>query len=264
MTLFSSDKKKEKDNDSEKDYEIYNSNYQRDDILLCATNGKIYALHKKTGSKLWGTGFPTGAMGGVISIFVTDYDKVIAGANGKTSGLNLLTGETLWVNKMPSFGYQEVSVISTPSRILKPTKEPSTDAPPEYNEPVQFGKPVIIACSMGKVLAIDPDNGQELWRYGCPGGGFSIPVAIIDPPSLENDKHAQCVYVGSGKWVYCLEAYTGQVVWSSKVSSSLFGCGYMTLATPWNSRLAAEAYTAFSQNPSAQAREVERQAQASS
>ncbi|KAG1437085.1 hypothetical protein G6F56_013276 [Rhizopus delemar] len=100
MTLFSTEKFQKKDSESDTEIEVYDNNYQRDDILLCATNGKIYALHKKSGSKLWGVKFPTGAMGGIISIFVTDYDKVIAGAYGKTACLNLMTGETLWVNKM--------------------------------------------------------------------------------------------------------------------------------------------------------------------
>lgn len=162
------------------------------------------------------------------------------------------------------FGYQEVSVISTPSRILTPKKEPVSDAPPNYSESLGLGAPIIFGCSRGKVMAINPESGEELWRYNCPGGWYNIPVAIVDPPSLQDEEYTQCVYVGSGKWVYCLQSQTGQVVWSTKVSTSVFGLCYMTLATPWNSRLAAEAYTAFSQNPSAQARDRERQEQHSS
>lgn len=73
--------------------------FSRNSILVCATHGNIYAIHKSDGSRLWRAKFP--AMGGVISLFVTDDDKLIAGANGKTACLNLLTGETIWMNRMP-------------------------------------------------------------------------------------------------------------------------------------------------------------------
>jgi outer membrane protein assembly factor BamB len=72
--------------------------FSRNSILICATHGNIYAIHKKDGSRLWRAKFP--AMGGIISLFVTDDDKLIAGANGKTACLNLMNGETIWMNRM--------------------------------------------------------------------------------------------------------------------------------------------------------------------
>lgn len=108
-------------------------------------------------------------------------------------------------------------------------------------------------------MGIDSNTGETLWVYKCPGGGFNLPVSIVEPPSLEDGRPHQLVYVGAGRWVYCLQANTGDVVWSIKISNSRFGYSYMTLATPWSSRLAAEAYSAFSQNPSAQARDLARQ-----
>ncbi|KAG1138341.1 hypothetical protein G6F37_010568 [Rhizopus arrhizus] len=261
MTLFSSEKKQLNDNESDTSSCEYDGpkDYQRNNILLCATHGKIYALHKRSGNKLWSAKFPSGAMGGIVSIFVTDFDKVIVGANGKTACLDLMTGKTLWLNRMSGFGYEEVSVISTPSRILTPKKEPVTDSPPEYSESHSLGKPIIFGCSRGKVMAMDADSGNELWRYNCPGGWYNIPVAIVEPPSWEDHQPDQFVYIGAGKWVYCLQSQTGDVIWSTKVSSAIFGLNYMTLATPWSSRLAAEAYSAFSQNPSAQTRDRERE-----
>ncbi|KAG1031971.1 hypothetical protein G6F43_013855 [Rhizopus delemar] len=202
MTLFSSEKKQLNDNESDTSSCEYDGpkDYQRNNILLCATNGKIYALHKRNGGKLWSTKFASGAMGGIVSIFVTDFDKVIVGANGKTACLDLMTGKTLWLNRMSGFGYEEVSVISTPSRILTPKKEPVTDSPPEYSESHSLGKPIIFGCSRGKVMAMDADTGDELWRYNCPGGWYNIPVAIVEPPSWEDHQPDQLVYIGAGKW----------------------------------------------------------------
>lgn len=160
-----------------------------------------------------------------------------------------------------------MSIITTPSRFLKPKKLPThvdndltTDLPPDYAEKHESEeKPVVVAGTRGKVMAIDAATGETLWTYNCPGGWYKIPVVIVEPPSLEDDRPHQLIYVGSGRYVYCLRASSGEVIWTSKVSNSNFGLNYMTLATPWSSRLAAEAYTAFSQNPSAQARDHERE-----
>ena len=82
--------------------------YTRNGILICATNGKIYALEKYTGVRIWRAEFPTGSksifstgsMGGVISIFISDQNRVIVGSMGKAGCLDLFTGKEIWVNKM--------------------------------------------------------------------------------------------------------------------------------------------------------------------
>lgn len=108
MNIFSLDKKKkqgEYDDDAGSDSGsvvlMEESNFNRNDVLICATHGKLYAIHKQDGTRLWRTKFPTGAYGGIVSLFVTDTDKLLAGAQGKTACVNLMNGETLWVNKMP-------------------------------------------------------------------------------------------------------------------------------------------------------------------
>jgi outer membrane protein assembly factor BamB len=143
---------------------------------------------------------------------------------------------------------------------LKPKKVPVADeAPPGYEGGSKVENSIVIGGSTGKVMAFNIETGETRWKYNCPGGWYKIPVVLVEPPSLEDGRPDQLIYVGCGKWVYCLKATDGDVLWATKVSNSNFGLNYMTLATPWSSRLAAEAYTAFSQNPTAQARDHERE-----
>ncbi|KAG2207687.1 hypothetical protein INT47_011807 [Mucor saturninus] len=236
--------------------------FTRRDILICASHGYIYAIHKADGSRLWKTSFKSGS--GIISLFVRDNDRLIAGAFGRTTCLNLLNGGIVWETKLAGMGSEEVSVVSTPSRVLRPHPDHIMELPPHYNEqsvPPDYHdnvvpeSAVIIACSRGKAMGLDADSGEILWTYNCPGGGFNIPVVIVEPPSKESD---QVVYIGASKWVYCLNGRTGALIWSTKVATTLFGSDYMSLATAWSSRLAAESYSAFNQNPSLQCLELQR------
>lgn len=96
-------KEKEKafnDDDSDSGVSRSERSFNRNEVLLCATHGKIYAVHKADGTRLWRAKFPTGAMGGIVSLFITDYDRLIVGGNGKTACMDLFTGETIWINKM--------------------------------------------------------------------------------------------------------------------------------------------------------------------
>jgi outer membrane protein assembly factor BamB len=108
MNILKNEEKSELFSDS-KDSEDFSSvkyltdkEFTRNSILICSTHGNIYAIHKSNGKRIWSKKFPSGAMGGVVSLFVTDDDKLIAGAKGKTACMNLMTGETLWINKMPA------------------------------------------------------------------------------------------------------------------------------------------------------------------
>lgn len=78
------------------------------DLILCATRGRIYAVHKQDGSRLWEKKFPKeksdwcGGGTGVISLFITDDNKyILAGKNAKVACLDIITGDTRWVKKLP-------------------------------------------------------------------------------------------------------------------------------------------------------------------
>jgi outer membrane protein assembly factor BamB len=103
MGIFGSEKKEHNDESDTESQEVVNQeNFNFNDVLICSTHGKVYAIHKRNGDRLWRAEFPSGRLtgGGVLSLFVTDYDKLIVGGNGRTVCLNIMTGDTLWVNKM--------------------------------------------------------------------------------------------------------------------------------------------------------------------
>lgn len=162
-----------------------------------------------------------------------------------------------------------MSILVTPSKFLSPSKQPETEGPPGYNQQSGYAyadaanRPILLACSYGKARGMDAETGQELWTYDCPKGRFRIPTAIVEPPSAEEGREKGLVYIGCGSWIYCLKSRTGEPVWSRKISTTRLGNNFMTMTTPWSSRLAAEAYTSFNQNPVAQVRAVERDAETS-
>ena len=69
--------------------------------MICVTHGKVYAVHKGTGEKLWRALFPVSLFGAPLSsVFVTDRDSVLMAANGTVTCLYLFTGLTKWTHKM--------------------------------------------------------------------------------------------------------------------------------------------------------------------
>lgn len=74
--------------------------YTRDEILICATYGNIYAVQKINGLSIWHKKFPTGVMGRTISLFITDTDKLIVAGMGRTVCMDLFDGTVIWINRM--------------------------------------------------------------------------------------------------------------------------------------------------------------------
>jgi outer membrane protein assembly factor BamB len=133
---------------------------------------------------------------------------------------------------------------------------------PIYNEEDVPERPIIVSCMAGgECTGIDGFTGSTLWTYDCPGGKQRIPTAILEPPNVQKGRPKGLVYVGAGKTLYCLKTKTGDLQWKKKISHCMFGYSFMTMATPWSSRVAAETHSAFSQNPVAQVRDMQRDAE---
>lgn len=154
-----------------------------------------------------------------------------------------------------------MSLVCTPSRTLQTSAysqnyQKSQHLPPHYDEATTEDKQIVITCTQGEVMTMDAETGETLWKYDCPKGQSHIPTAIVEPSNWEAGRPSQLVYIGAGKMIYCLNSSTGNVIWTEKISNSLIGFNYMTLATSWSSRMAAETHSAFTQCPVAQTREI--------
>ncbi|KAI8061596.1 quinon protein alcohol dehydrogenase-like superfamily [Gongronella butleri] len=259
------DEKKQFSEDAESTFSLEppNRRFKRNEVLLVTSHGKVYAVSKADGSRYWRTPFPGGGLVGPVSIFVTNNDCVLIGCQGKMACLALYTGELKWVNKMKGMGVSEVGIISTfgqESEAAPWNDGDADDLPPSYEgASVSSEKQVVLGTTRGKVLAVDPETGESKWRFDCPGGGFSIPSLLVEPRSKGASKWPfNVVYVGCGRWLYCLQAANGNVLWTSRITNGTIGHSFVCLATPWTSRLRAEVYTDFSSIPHGDIREAER------
>ncbi|KAI8061595.1 quinon protein alcohol dehydrogenase-like superfamily [Gongronella butleri] len=267
-----SEEKKQLHDDDASTLDLNGRPFDLKDVLFCTTRGNIYAISKSDGTRYWRQDFPEsicGAYVGVVSVFVTDDGKLMAGANGKIACIDVRTGNIKWVNRMKGMGLDEVGVLCTISQFgaLDATHDAlngtGAELPPSYDRSTTNEKQVMFGCTRGKVMAIDPETGEEIWRYDCPNGGYNIPSLLVERQFQGATLWPfTVVFIGCGRWVYCLRASSGEVLWKNQVSNSTFGLSYMCLATfGWSSRMRAEIYTDFSSTPLAQARDFRRRQQ---
>ncbi|KAI9311933.1 hypothetical protein BX666DRAFT_876955 [Dichotomocladium elegans] len=243
------------------------------DILVCATSRKVYAIHKTTGERIWRSDFVS-AMSStkIISLFVTDLNTLLVAGDGETACFDLFTGKRNWSNTLWGCGFEKVGIVCTSVRGPTTTRfQGQRTQPPAYSDtaaldpdvtstqrpPAYCQTPIAIACTNGKCVAMDARTGLGLWRFECPSGGRKMPSVLVDPPNEHGND--QRIFIGCGKMVYCLDALSGRLFWSMKISNAkFFGQGPMTMATAWSSQLAAQANTAFNQFPSAHKQSISR------
>jgi outer membrane protein assembly factor BamB len=78
--------------------------------------------------------------------------------------------------------------------------------------PVYADGTVYIGTSGGKLLALDPDSGEERWSFAA-GGGPILAVAVSDG----------LIYFGAGDiGFYAVEAGTGKPAWSFETDGSVW------------------------------------------
>ena len=78
--------------------------------------------------------------------------------------------------------------------------------------PIYAGGTLYIGTSSGKLLALDPDSGEERWSFAAEGGPL-LAVAVSDG----------LVYFGAGEnGFYAIEAGTGKLAWSFEADSSVW------------------------------------------
>ncbi|KAI9469299.1 hypothetical protein BDB00DRAFT_265170 [Zychaea mexicana] len=119
---------------------------------------------------------------------------------------------------------------------------------------------VVCATSWGRCYGFDIDTGDQLWCFNCPKGRLGFPTILLDGRGQGNSWN---LFIACNTMLYCLEARTGKLQWSERLSNSRWSfSAYVTLATGWSSRLAAEAYSGgFCQQPLVQIADVEEKIQ---
>jgi hypothetical protein len=82
----------------------------------------------------------------------------------------------------------------------------------------------------GRVVALDRDTGELLWRWNAPKTGGAYLTLLPDRDRL---------VVSAGGYIYCLDAATGQERWYNPLTG--FGIGVAALATVHNHSAQGEA-----------------------
>ncbi|CAG8551036.1 12726_t:CDS:1 [Funneliformis mosseae] len=203
-----------------------------ENLLVCSTAGKVIAINKKDGTRVWKTKL-SGVESGVGALFVFD-NKVYVGMNGYLIALNLADGTVIWNNPLSTMWWSEVSVIVT-----------GTNSNSNASSYKSQGS-VVLVGSFGKVCGIDPDLGGTLWKNELKGAGFKLPCLMLDSSAPD------AVLVGCGKRLYKINIYNGQTIWEHKLSNVLLAPSCVTMATQQSSLQAAFTYTGFNNNPIAQ------------
>jgi outer membrane protein assembly factor BamB len=199
-----------------------------EDILICSTTGKIYAINKTDGSQMWKSEL-SGIHDGVGSLFIFD-DKVYVGMNGYLVALKLIDGKEVWRNSLPRMSYSEISLLVAPN---------SAEATSYGTQP-----PIVIVATYGKVCGISSATGDILWKSNLKNGGYGLPSVVLDSSAA--------VLVGCGKQLYKIDIHNGKTIWQKKISKSILGSTHVTMATRQSSLQAASTQTGFCNNPIAQ------------
>ncbi|KAI7879286.1 hypothetical protein K492DRAFT_84120 [Lichtheimia hyalospora FSU 10163] len=183
-------------------------------ILLCATNERLFTVDKRDGSIFWEIKSPIGSSGGIVSISFLDQDKIIIGGRGRTACIDIRTSDLLWKQKMPRrWLCNEVGVNVNHHK-------PTTAG---VQEKYHIRQHTMVAATWGRVFAFDTETGDQLWRFDCPKGRLGFPMTLIDDTSL---------FVGCNTMLYSLHPITGQLLWSTQLVDSTFTLSkYITLAT---------------------------------
>jgi len=196
-----------------------------ENLLVCSTAGKVYALNKTDGSQIWKSEL-VGIHEGVGSLFIFE-NKVYVGMNGCLVALNLIDGKEVWRNALSGMRYNEISLLVTTISV----------------EATSFGtQSVVVVASYGKVYGIGSETGDVLWKNGLKNGGYDLPTVMLD---------SSAILVGCGKQLYRIDIQNGKTIWRKKISKCLLGCSHVTMATHQGS-LQAFTQTGFCNNPIAQ------------
>ena len=189
-------------------------------VFTLFSNGRLICVELKNGRVLWdiqtigeGFDFPDWGLAGAPLIW---KDLVILNLGGEDSAVQAFssrTGELVWASKLTGRG-----VYLSPT-IIK-----------------LHGAEHLIAAVEGKVVGIDPEDGETLWEK--PWKIFLNNVQIAQPVALSNNslllaagygKGAECFTIqqGSGLANYTVESNWKSKNLKAKFSNPVFKNGYL-------------------------------------
>lgn len=164
-------------------------------VILGSSDGDVIALDAATGAQRWRKSVSSEVLAQPL---ITGDIVVVRTVDGHLEGLSLTDGTTRW------------SVDETVPRLTLRGTAP----------PVLAGDRVIAGFDNGKVLAIDPKNGEILWNtiVNAPGGRTELErLADIDAPArVVGD---DIFVVGFQGRVAMLALDSGQIWWARDASS---------------------------------------------
>jgi len=162
---------------------VYDAYNKPDDCIFC--------LNAETGEEIWQYRF-------IYNIdstpAVMDGKLYFGNGNGDVYCLDAYDGSELWKYDVNSL------VLSSPT---------------VYNNSVYL-------LSWSKLFCFDADSGNVKWSFSSTNTLFNTPPVddLISTPAIFDDK----IYIGSIGWspfFYCLDARTGEMIWSYKIPFGL-------------------------------------------
>ncbi|MFC2093334.1 PQQ-binding-like beta-propeller repeat protein [Bacteroidota bacterium] len=197
-----------------------------EEIIVCATNGKIFKLDALSGNKIWE--YSEGGNNIERKSFNTSpvacNQFVVAGnINYYLYAVNISDGKLRWKFKTNGAIYSDASVfenkiyfasddlnyycLDTTGNLLwkKPIKTKSLSSSTFYNDKV------ITAGINGSIIAMDKNTGELLWTSQTNGSVWASPL-------LQGDK----IFIGSfDRNFYCIDANDGNLLWKYELDNRI-------------------------------------------
>ena len=155
--------------------------FDKGNIYLGSTDGHIYCINASNGALVWRyqTDYPILA----TPLVTPDGYLYVGSGNGKFYALNAQTGRHYWT-------FEGSGYIEARANIL--------------------GDKVFIGCWAAEFYAINRFTGALAWKFAPGLNRYLSPGACW--PVVSDGK----VFVQSGgKWLYCFDAQTGEIIWST-------------------------------------------------
>ncbi|POP51802.1 outer membrane protein assembly factor BamB [Zhongshania marina] len=208
-----------------------------DEIFIASSNGKVAALKKSNGKKVWKESYDLRISGGVG---VSGTLLFLGTSDGEIVAIDRLSGDIVWKTLVSSevlsapqsngsvvvaqtysgdvqgFNFEDGKLLwsyssQVPRLTLRGTSTPKV-----------VGGIVMIGFANGRVMAFDIDNGTQLWeqRISVPQGSTEIERLVdVDGRLLVMEDGQTVVATGYQGQVMAIDVRSGRPLWVKETSS---------------------------------------------